>query len=91
LFFFDFSLVRWWRGWAGPHTFFVFICCKLLARWYNSITESAGSVQPRKDRKMTPEQLYTLLDAHGIEYEIVEIFEGVRILSIEVNDDGDDE
>jgi len=40
---------------------------------------------------MTPEQLYTLLDAHGIEYEIVEIFEGVRILSIEVNDDGDDE
>ena len=40
---------------------------------------------------MTPEQLYTLLDAHGIEYETVESFEGVRLLSIEVNDDGDDD
>jgi len=33
-----FSLERWWRGWAGPHTFFVFICCKVLARWYNLIS-----------------------------------------------------
>jgi hypothetical protein len=40
---------------------------------------------------MTPEQLYALLDANGIEYEIVEIFEGVRLLSIEVNDAGDEE
>jgi len=41
--------------------------------------------------EMTPEQLYALLDAHGVEYEIIEIFEGVRLLSIEVNDAGDEE
>jgi len=35
---------------------------------------------------MTPEQLYALLDAHGVEYEIVEIFEGARVLNIEVAD-----
>lgn len=40
---------------------------------------------------MKPEELYALLDAHGIEYEVVEIFEGLRILSIEVNDEDDDE
>jgi hypothetical protein len=40
---------------------------------------------------MTPEQLYALLDAHGVEYEIIEIFEGVRLLSIEVNDAGGEE
>ena len=40
---------------------------------------------------MKPEKLYALLDAHGIEYEVVEIFEGLRILSIEVNDEDDDE
>ena len=39
---------------------------------------------------MSPEKLYALLDAHGIEYEVVEIFEGVRLLSIEVNDEWDD-
>ncbi len=38
---------------------------------------------------MTPEQLYALLDANGVEYEVIEIFEGVRLLSIEVNDEGD--
>ena len=41
---------------------------------------------------MTPTELYDLLEKAGVEYAIVEIFEGVRILSIEVNDDkGDDE
>lgn len=40
---------------------------------------------------MTPTQLYDLLEKAGVEYEIVEIFEGVRILSIEVNDDKEDE
>ena len=35
---------------------------------------------------MTPEQLYALLDAHGVEYEIVEIFDGARVLNIEVDD-----
>ena len=40
---------------------------------------------------MKPEELYALLDAHGIEYEIIEIFEGVRLLSIQVNDESSDE
>jgi hypothetical protein len=33
---------------------------------------------------MTPEELYALLDAHGIDYEIIEIFEGARLLNITV-------
>jgi len=40
---------------------------------------------------MTPTQLYDLLEKAGVEYEIVEIFEGVRILSIEVNDEREDD
>ena len=40
---------------------------------------------------MTPKQLYASLDANGIEYEIVEIFEGARILNIEVDDAVEDE
>ena len=36
---------------------------------------------------MTPKELFNLLDKAGIEYEIVEIFEGVRILSIQVNEE----
>jgi hypothetical protein len=40
---------------------------------------------------MTPTQLYDLLEKAGVEYEIVEIFEGVRILSIEVDDSKEEE
>jgi len=40
-----FSLEWWWRGWVGPHTFFVFICCKVLARCYN-----LGSTTERIER-----------------------------------------
>ena len=36
---------------------------------------------------MTPTQLYDLLEKADVEYEIVEIFDGVRILSIEVDDE----
>ena len=39
----------------------------------------------------TPTELYDLLDKADVEYEIVEIFEGVRILSIEVNDEPTEE
>ena len=35
---------------------------------------------------MTPQELYKLLDYFAIEYEVVEIFEGVRILRVEVID-----
>jgi hypothetical protein len=40
---------------------------------------------------MTPTELYDLLEKADVEYEIVEIFEGVRILSIEVNDDKEED
>jgi hypothetical protein len=40
---------------------------------------------------MTPKELYDLLDKANIDYELVEIFEGVRILSIEVDEDEDEE
>jgi hypothetical protein len=40
---------------------------------------------------MTPTQLYDLLDKADIEYDIVEIFEGVRVLRIMVNDDKEGE
>jgi len=40
---------------------------------------------------MTPTQLYDLLEKADIEYAIVEIFEGVRILSIEVDDSKEEE
>ena len=35
---------------------------------------------------MTSDQLYELLDKAGIEYEVVEIFEGARWLRIEVEE-----
>ena len=40
---------------------------------------------------MTPTQLYDLLEKAEVEYAIVEIFEGVRILSIEVDDNKEEE
>jgi hypothetical protein len=35
---------------------------------------------------MTPTELYNLLDDRDVEYEIVEIFEGVRLIRIEVDE-----
>ena len=35
---------------------------------------------------MTPIELYTLLDDAGVDYEVVEIFEGARYLRIEVSE-----
>jgi hypothetical protein len=35
---------------------------------------------------MTPNELYDVLDRIGAEYEVVEIFEGLRILNIEVDE-----
>lgn len=40
---------------------------------------------------MTPQELYELLDKADAEYEVVEIFEGARILRIEVNEEGENE
>lgn len=43
-----------------------------------------------KHTDMTPAELYELLDRAGADYEIVQIFEGVRIISVQVNDEQTD-
>ncbi len=40
---------------------------------------------------MTAMELYQLLNAAGIEYEVVEIFEGARWLRIEVEEEKEEE
>ena len=40
---------------------------------------------------MTPAELYDALDRAGVDYEIVEIFEGVRIISVQVDDEDDEQ
>jgi len=39
---------------------------------------------------MTPEEMYELLDKAEIDYEVVEIFEGVRIVRILVDEEEED-
>lgn len=36
---------------------------------------------------MTPQELYELLDKAGIDYEVVEIFEGVRFIRVVVQEE----
>lgn len=36
---------------------------------------------------MTAQELYTLLENAGIDFELVQIFEGARILTIKVDED----
>lgn len=36
---------------------------------------------------MTPKELYELLDKAGVEYELIEIFEGARYLRVVVNEE----
>lgn len=33
---------------------------------------------------MTPQELYEILDKAGVDYEVIEIFEGARFLRVEV-------
>jgi len=40
---------------------------------------------------MTPKEMYDLLDKAGIDYEVVEIFEGVRILRVVVYEEVEDD
>jgi len=43
---------------------------------------------------MTAQQIYELLDKSGVDYELVEIFEGARFLRVvveETNEEGDTE
>jgi hypothetical protein len=40
---------------------------------------------------MTPAELYDALDRAGARYEIVEIFEGVRVISVVVDDEDNED
>ncbi len=40
---------------------------------------------------MTAQELYELLDKAEIEYDLIEIFEGVRIVRIEVDEEAEDD
>jgi hypothetical protein len=40
--------------------------------------------------QMTAQELYDLLDKAGVEFEVVEIFEGLRTLTFVVKEDHDD-
>lgn len=40
---------------------------------------------------MTPQELYEVLDKAGVDYEVIEIFEGTRLLRIEVQEQEDEE
>lgn len=39
---------------------------------------------------MTPQELYEVLDTAGVEYEIVEIFDGTRLIRIEVTEEDEE-
>ncbi len=40
---------------------------------------------------MTAEELYQALDKLGVEYDVVEVFEGLRVINFMVEENGDDE
>ena len=40
---------------------------------------------------MTTKQLYKLLDEAGVQYEVVEIFEGIRVIDVLVDEEDSNE
>ena len=40
---------------------------------------------------MTPQELYELLDKAGLDYEVVEVFEGVRWIRFDVEEEEENE
>ena len=36
---------------------------------------------------MTPQELYGILDKAGVDYEVIEIFEGSRLIRVEVEEE----
>ena len=40
---------------------------------------------------MTPEELYALLDKADVDYDVIEIFEGARILRVIVEEENDND
>ena len=41
--------------------------------------------------KLTADELYKKLDELGIPFEVVEMFEGLRVISVEVEEEDEDE
>ena len=40
---------------------------------------------------MTPQELYELLDKAGLDYDVVEVFEGIRWIRIDVEEEEENE
>ena len=40
---------------------------------------------------MTPSELYDALDKAGVDYEVVEIFDGLRVINVMVDEELDEE
>jgi len=40
---------------------------------------------------MTPDELYALLDKADVDYDVIEIFEGARILRVIVEEENDND
>ena len=40
---------------------------------------------------MTPQELYELLDKAGLDYEVVEVFEGIRWIRFDVEEEENEE
>jgi len=36
---------------------------------------------------MTPQELYEIIDKAGVDYEVIEIFEGSRLIRVEVEEE----
>ena len=41
--------------------------------------------------KLTADELYKKLDELGIPFEVVEVFEGLRVINVEVEEENEDE
>ena len=39
---------------------------------------------------MTAEQLYEALDKLGVEYDVVEVFEGLRVINVQIEESAND-
>jgi hypothetical protein len=40
---------------------------------------------------MTAEKLYELLDKAGVQFDVIEVFEGLRVINVEVEEEDEEE
>ena len=43
------------------------------------------------EKPMTANRLYEILDDNGVAFEVVEVFEGLRVINVEVTEEDTDE